>query len=225
MKKKFKMSKSKKLIELREKNYSHITKKNNNKNSIPLSITYNRTLPNISKIWNRNWNILEINTKFHGLFQATPMIAFKRIKNLQEIIGGHTVKQEKVFKKNLDRLNGKSVPCSSTRPSLCCTQVLNTQTFMSQQTKRTFNIFHKLTCKSQYVIYLMEYILCKIQYVGKSENPINLRLNNHRKNVNNPKAIPACNNFKIHGHSFMKHAKFTLIEQLTKISNVSKDYG
>ena len=67
---------------------------------------------------------------------------------------------------------------------------------MSQQTKRTFNIFHKLTCKSQYAIYLMEYILCKIQYVGKSENPFNLRLNNYRKDANNPKAIPVCNNFK-----------------------------
>ena len=94
---------------------------------------------------------------------------------------------------------------------------------MSQQTKRTFNIFHKLTCKSQYAMYLTECILCKIQYVGKSETPFNLRLNNHRKDVNNPKATPACNHFKIYGHNFMKHAKFTLIEELTEISNVSKD--
>ena len=100
---------------------------------------------------------------------------------------------------------------------------INTQTFTSQQTKRTFNIFHKLTCKSQYVTYLMERIICKIQYVVKSETPFNLRLNNHRKDVNNPKAIPACNHFKMHGHNFMKHAKFTLIEQLTEISNVGKD--
>ena len=69
----------------------------------------------------------------------------------------------------------------------------------------------------------MECILCKIQYVGKSETPFNLRLDNHRKDVNNPKAIPACNHFKMHGHNFMKHAKFTLIEQLTEISNVRKD--
>ena len=172
---------------------------------------------------NRNWNILQISTEFHGVLRATPMIAFKRSKNLQEIIGGHTVKQGNVFKKNLIRLNGKSMPCISTRVLLCCTQVLNTQTFMSQQTKRTFNIFHKLTCKSQYVIYLMEWILCKIQYVGKFENPFNLRQNNCRKDVNNPKAIPACNHFKIHGHNFMKHAKFTLIKQLMEISNVSKD--
>ena len=131
------------------------------------------------------------------------MIAFKRSKNLQEIIGGYRVKQGKIFKKSLVRLNGKSMPCSSTRPSLYCTQIVNTQTFMSQQTKRTHKIFNKLTCKSQYVIYLMECILCKIQYVGKSEIPFNLRLNNHRKDVNNPNTISACGPMKIHGHNFM----------------------
>ena len=59
-----------------------------------------------------------------------------------------------------------------TRPSLCCTQVLNTKTFMSQQTKRTFNIFHKLTCKSQYVIYLMECILCKSNMMENPRPPL-----------------------------------------------------
>ena len=60
-------------------------------------------------------------------------------------------------------------------------------------------------------------------YVGKSETLFNLRLNIHQKDVNNPKSIPACNYFKINGYNFMKHAKFTLIKQLTEISNVSKD--
>ena len=76
-------------------------KEKDEKNRILLLITYNRTLPNMSKIVNRNWNILQINTEFHGVFQATPMIVFKRSKNLQEIVGGHTGKQGKVFKKHL----------------------------------------------------------------------------------------------------------------------------
>ena len=46
----------------------------------------------------------------------------------------------------------------------------------------------------------------------KIRDPFNLRLSNHRKDVNNPKAIPASNHFKTHGHNFMKHAKLTLIE-------------
>ena len=69
----------------------------------------------------------------------------------------------------------------------------------------------------------MECTLCKIQYYGKSETHFNLRLNNHRKDVNNPKAILAFNYFKIHGNNIMKHAKFTLMEQLAEISNVSKE--
>ena len=68
----------------------------------------------------------------------------------------------------------------------------------------------------------MECILYKIQSVGKSENPFNLRLNDNRKDVNNPKVIPPGNHFKIHSHKFMKHAKYTLTEQLAEISNVSK---
>ena len=94
-----------KKVDRTERKELFICKEKHNKIRIPLSITYNRTLPNISKIVNRNWNILQINTEFHGVFQATPMIAFKRSKNLQDIIGGHTVKQRKVFKKNLARLN------------------------------------------------------------------------------------------------------------------------
>ena len=89
------MSKSRKLIELKEKNYSQRKKQNSTINNMQ------QNTPNISEIVNRNWNILQINTEFHGVFQATPMIAFKHSKNLQEIIGGHTVKQGKVFKKNL----------------------------------------------------------------------------------------------------------------------------
>ena len=69
----------------------------------------------------------------------------------------------------------------------------------------------------------MECIFCKIQYLGKFETASNFRRNNHTKDVNNPKAIPACHHFKTHIHSFMKHANFTLIEQLTETSNVNKD--
>ena len=39
-------------------------KEENSKNRIPLSITYNRTLPNIFKIVKENWNILQIKTEF-----------------------------------------------------------------------------------------------------------------------------------------------------------------
>ena len=54
----------------------------------------------------------------------------------------------------------------------------------------------------------MECALCKIQYVGKAETAFNIRLNNHRKDVNNPKSIPADLHFRKPGtHSiFMQNS-------------------
>ena len=65
--------------------------------------------------------------------------------------------------------------------------------------------------------------LCKIQYVWNAETAFNIRLNNHRKDVNNPKSIPANFHFRKPGHSFNLHAKFTLMEQLSNIHTTDKE--
>ena len=70
----------------------------------------------------------------------------------------------------------------------------------------------RVNCKSSFVIYLLECYICNIQYVGKSETPFNIRLNNHRKDVKNPNAIPACKDFNRHDHDFNKHGKIIIIE-------------
>ena len=69
----------------------------------------------------------------------------------------------------------------------------------------------------------MKCVLCKVQYVGKAETAFNIRLNNYRKNVNNPKSIPAYLHFRKRGYSCNLHAKFTLIEQLSNIHTTDKD--
>ena len=61
--------------------------------------------------------------------------------------------------------------------------------------------------KSQWIIYLLEYILCNIEHIGKSETSFDIRLNNHRKDVSNPKAIPVCVHFRTEGHNFVQHPK------------------
>ena len=69
----------------------------------------------------------------------------------------------------------------------------------------------------------MECAVCKIQYVAKVETAFNIRLNNHKKDVNNPKSITANLHFRKPGHSFDLHAKFTLIEQLSNIHTTDKE--
>ena len=128
-----------------------------------------------------------------------------------------------MFKSHSKSRDGKCEPCNTSKLSLCPKQVINTSTFQSYQTHQLYTIFRKLNCKSKFIIYLIEYTLCKIQYVGKAETAFNIRLNNHRKDVNNPKSIPADFHFRKPGHSFNLHAKFTLIEQLSNIHTTDKE--
>ena len=71
----------------------------------------------------------------------------------------------------------------------------------------------------------MECTLCKIQYVGKANKPFNIRLSNNREgaNGNNPNAMSASIHFKQPGHTFNKHAEFTLIEQINNTLNTDID--
>ena len=72
----------------------------------------------------------------------------------------------------------------------------------------------------------MECSLCKLQYIGKTKTPFNIRLNNHRKNatINNSKAISASIPFKKPGHNFNKYAKFTIIQQINNAINADMQW-
>ena len=64
---------------------------------------------------------------------------------------------------------------------------------------------------SSSIIYVPKCYICNIQYVSKSETPFNIRLSNHRKDVKNPNAIPACKHFNRHDHDFNNHGKIIII--------------
>ena len=99
----------------------------------------NKSLPNISKIITRNWSILQISPTLQNTFDNKPMITNKSNENLVELIGCRTRHGRKVFKTHLQIINGELKSCNTmNKPSLCCTQVGNTKTFESYQTKKCF---------------------------------------------------------------------------------------
>ena len=111
---------------------------------ISLILTYSRFLPNLTAVVRENWNILQTNKNLRELFQEQPITAFKRNKNLKEIIGSTRIENGKIKKFNIPSRTGKCTPCLSGTRTLCCNQVLTTNTFMSQQTT---NISLTLTVK------------------------------------------------------------------------------
>ena len=79
------------------------TNKRTKQNRIPVSITYNRYLPNISNIIIKNWNILQISPTLQKEFVKKPMITYKRNKNLGQLIGGRTLQGGKDLPSNNKR--------------------------------------------------------------------------------------------------------------------------
>ena len=100
---------------------------------------------------------------------------------------------------------------------------MKTEHFKSNQTNRTFRIFQKTTCQSNFIIYLLECKLCKIPYLGKAETAFNIRLNNHTKDIKDPKAVSVNEHSNQTGHNFNLHAKFIIIEQLQDIEKTSNE--
>ena len=68
----------------------------------------------------------------------------------------------------------------------------------------------------------MECAIFNLHYVSKNETPFNIRLNNHRKNVKDPKLILADKHFRKNSHRFNEHARFVIIDILTN-TNLDKE--
>ena len=174
------------------------------KDSIPFSVTYNSVLPNIKEMVNKHWHILNIDSSFKERLNSSElMIAFRKTTSLKESIGTNTIRNNQKFLAPTQTTTaGQCTPCYTNR-LLCCQQVLKTTTFTSTQPRQTFTTFHQVTYHGNYVIHSLECIMCKIQYVGKSETLFNMYIHCY---------------FNNNEYTFSKHGKFIIIEQLGNIS-------
>ena len=136
---------------------------------IPFIIAYNKTFQNIKQILNKHWHLLQINSNLRTVIEQEPLIAYRRNKSLGDLIGSKEILDGKVGRKNNSKKQLCCRPCLIRRDNICCQQVLKTNIFRSYRTGETFNIFHRLNCKSSHLIYLLQCRICQLQYVGKSE--------------------------------------------------------
>ena len=186
-------------------------------------MTYSQALPNLKEILTKHWHILQASQSCKKTFSTLPIIAFRKGTSLKNIIGINTMhNNEKPIKTKNNHHTGKCVPRNSTR-CFCYQQLISTTTFKSKQSNKTFKIYNRVNCKSSFIIYLLECYICNIQYVSKSEIPLNIRLNNHRKDVKNPNAIPTCKDLNRYDHDLNNHGKMIIIEQLRNIRTTSAE--
>ena len=65
------------------------------KQILPIAITYCRTLPNKKSIVEKNWHVLQVNSKFKKIFPESHIIAYRRNANLKEIIESNSTENNK----------------------------------------------------------------------------------------------------------------------------------
>ena len=87
---------------------------------IPLVIIYIQFLPNITNTIRKNSNILHINKNVKEIFKNEPIAAFKRNKNIQEVIGTHWIEHGRVKKYLKTLKEGKWTPCRPKAGNICC---------------------------------------------------------------------------------------------------------
>ena len=90
----------------------HPAQKEGRKAPVTLVTTFNKALPNIKQIIEKNWNLLGINGEISKKFDTKPLIAYRRNPNLQQLIGGHRIENGRVVKRRL-KFEGSCTPCRS----------------------------------------------------------------------------------------------------------------
>ena len=100
---------------------------------------------------------------------------------------------KKIVTQNNNRGRGGQGPPSAVEPGcfkcnkcrVACPIVREGPTFKSTNTDRVYNIQQRLTCTSQYIVYLATCKKCKGQYVGKSTQQFRRRHSGHKQEVKN----------------------------------------
>ena len=120
--------------------------------------------------------------RLRELFPPNSIISsFRRPKNLKEILAPSKCRKRSS--------QSTAVPlagcfkCDKTRCDLCKNFLVNSQTFSSAQTGKTYFVRQKLSCNSSNVIYLVHCKKCNLQYVGSTTTEFKVRFRNHKSSM------------------------------------------
>ena len=157
------------------------TKDINKPKRIPSITTFNPSLPHISHIIKKHFNLLLSSNRCKSVFQHPPVVAFRRFPNLRDLL---------VTTKLSPNSANPQLPCGSFRCGKNCATCryishgLTTYTFFStgETRPRKFN----LTCETKNLIYLIQCNRCNLQYIGEKKRRLKDRFNEHRRTIDNP---------------------------------------
>ena len=201
-----------------------IDKPKNPSSRTPFTTTFHKPLPPIQKVINKHWHLLHTHPKLATTFTESPVLAYRKNKNLRQILGQmHISRDKKIIPSKPTKTKG-CTPCLTNSKNKCCRHLTPAKHFKSDTTGESYEILHQLNCRSPYCLYLGYCAKCpNHQYVGKSEPPAHKRFNTHRYDVDKPTGLSFDKHFLQANHSFDHDAKFVLIEQIRNHRSLPKE--
>ena len=146
---------------------------------VRLMITQNQTNPPIHQ-WVRNCRKVLLKNEKAKALGSRIQICTKQPRNLQRIAGGY--KGESGGSENVPPDAGCQ-KCNHCK--VACPILQEGKSFQSTNTHKKYKIRQKLTCDSDWVIYLSTCKKCDGQYVGKSKTKFKVRHSNHKQEIKN----------------------------------------
>ena len=156
------------------------TKDINKPKRIPFITTFNPSLPHISHIIKKHFNLLLSSHRCKSVFQHPPVVAFRCSPNLRDLL----VTAKLPFNSSNPQLPSGSFRCGkncATCPYIC--HGLTTYTFFS--TGETRPIKSNLTCETKNLIYMIQCYRCNLQHIGETKRRLKDRFNEHRRTIDN----------------------------------------
>jgi hypothetical protein len=149
-----------------------------------LVTTFNPANPNLMGIVRKYWPILQTSRTLSRLFPQEPMCAFRRPKNLKDILVSARVGSDSTDSLTPQLSTPKNTACGTWRCNYCIqldksNQALSSFLGINIKTK----ILCRTSCHTTNVIYLITCLKCRTQYVGETKRKIRQRMYEHIRSI------------------------------------------
>ena len=130
---------------------------------VPLVATYHPALNSLGKVAGRLHPMLAKSEEHSKVFPEPPLIAFRRCKNIKDILVGARLSNE-----GNGGTDKKGCSCCGKCRCQVCNVMSNSEHFHSNVDSREYRINYSFNCDSSNVVYLLECTVCGVQHVDSS---------------------------------------------------------
>ena len=141
---------------------------------VPFVITFHPRLRKLGNVLHKHYHLLQSNERLKRAFSQPPMVAFRRLKNLRDMLMHSKLRKEEKKEEVTSRCNGARCKC--------CRMLVETKSF--EINGRQHGTMLGGTCKSANLIYAVKCGKCGDKwYVGETSMKLHERMNQHRYSI------------------------------------------